>query len=106
MRISMATQPFRKGYLPQWTEEVFTIEHIVRRSPPVYKLRDLEGEMIDGTFYDHELQKVIKEDGAYRIEKIIRRRKRGGKTEYFVKWLGYQSKFNNWVQDVYTYKDI
>ncbi|KAJ8041597.1 Endogenous retrovirus group K member 19 Pol protein [Holothuria leucospilota] len=106
VRISMATRPFRKGYLPQWTDEVFTVARRIQRVPPVYRLKDYDGEMIEGTFYEQEMQKVSKEDQTYRIEKIIRRRTRSGRKEYFVKWKGYPSKFNSWVTEVYTYKNI
>ncbi|KAJ8019141.1 Endogenous retrovirus group K member 11 Pol protein [Holothuria leucospilota] len=94
VRISMATRPFRKGYLPQWTDEVFTVARRIQRVPPVYRLKDYGGELIEGTFYEQEMQKVSKEDQTYRIEKIIRRRIRNGRKEYFVKWKGYPSKFN------------
>ncbi|KAJ8020517.1 hypothetical protein HOLleu_40127 [Holothuria leucospilota] len=99
VRISMATRPFRKGYLPQWTDEVFTVSERHSRNPPVYTLKDYGGETIEGTFYDYELQKVSKTDHTYRIEKILKRRKRNGRKEYFVKWKGYPSKFNSWVND-------
>ncbi|KAJ8025634.1 hypothetical protein HOLleu_33246 [Holothuria leucospilota] len=52
VRISMATRPFRKGYLPQWTDEVFTVARRIRRTPPVYRLKDYGGEMVEGTFYE------------------------------------------------------
>ena len=61
-----------------------------------------DGEILDGTFYEAELQKVIKEDDVYRVEKVLRKRKRKGVVEYFVKWKGYPDKFNSWVGE----KDI
>ena len=48
------------------------------------------------------MQKVIKEDDVYRVEKVLRKRKRKGVVEYFVKWKGYPDKFNSWVGE----KDI
>ena len=36
---------------------------------PVYKLKDDAGEILDGTFYEAELQKVIKKDDVYRVSK-------------------------------------
>ena len=35
-------------------------------------------------------------DVGYRVEKIVQKRKRAGKTEYLVKWLGYPSSGNSW----------
>ena len=54
-------------------------------------------EELDGTFYNEELQKVIKEDDVYEIEKILKRRGTGKNSEVFVKWLGYPAKFNSWI---------
>ena len=93
----MTAMPFRKGYLPNWTTELFAVSARLLRHPPVYKLKDYDGEQLQGTFYEQELQRAIKTDDLYQIEKVLRTRKRRGKTEYFVKWFGYPDKFNSWV---------
>ncbi len=41
------------------------------RNPPVYKLKDYDGEELKGAFYDKELQKVIKYDDVYEVEKNL-----------------------------------
>ncbi len=92
---------FEKGYRPNWTEEVFVISSCLKRTPPVYRIKDLDEEELEGTFYEKELQKVDKgPDALYIIDKVIKQRKRGRKTEYFVSWRGYPSKFNSWVTDI------
>ena len=100
VRISVATRPFRKGYLPNWTAELFTVSAKLRRYPPVYRLKDYDGEELDGTFYEQELQRVVKTDEMYQVENVLDTRKRRGKTEYFVKWVGYPDKFNSWVTNL------
>ena len=102
VRLSMVTQTFRKGYLPRWTEEIFTIVKRLPRTPPVYTIEDWNGDHIDGTFYTEELQKVTKKDSdLFKIEKVLRRRKtKDGRTEYFVKWQGYPTTFNSWISSV------
>ena len=50
-------------------------------------------------FYDTEVQKVIKMDDIYKIEKILKTRRRGRVKEYLVKWKGYPDKFNSWVNE-------
>ena len=57
VRISKKKGTFEKGYLPNWTEEVFSIALRLRRIPPVYRLREYDGTMLDGTFNEHELQR-------------------------------------------------
>jgi hypothetical protein len=98
VRISKYKQVFSKGYIPSFTRECFKISKIIERSIPVYCLQDLNGEPIDGTFYSHELVKVIKTDDIYKIEEILQSRTRNGKTEHFVKWLGYPDQFNSWIE--------
>ncbi|XP_033642417.1 uncharacterized protein LOC117302552 [Asterias rubens] len=98
VRISMAARTFSKGYLPNWTTELFTVSNRTPRNPPVYKLTDYNGEELKGTFYKQELQRVDKNDEMYEVEKVLRTRKRRGALEYFVKWLGYPDKFNSWVK--------
>lgn len=99
VRISKVKGLFEKSYLPNFTEEMFTIHKRFARRVPVYKLKDDAGEILDGTFYEAELQKVIKKDDGYRVEKVLRKRKRKGVVEYFVKWKGYPDKFNSWVAE-------
>ena len=62
VRISKMKRTFEKGYLPNFSKEIFIISKQIPRDPPVYKLKDLDGEELKGTFYEQELQKVIKED--------------------------------------------
>ncbi|GFW29379.1 uncharacterized transposon-derived protein F54H12.3 [Trichonephila clavipes] len=70
------------------------------RKPKVLQTdADLQGEEIKGTYYEAELQKVV-DSGFYPVENVIKQRKRGGITEYFVKFLGYPEKFNDWVTDI------
>ena len=93
VRITKKKKVFEKGYTTRWTEEIFTIKEIRETDPITYKLEDLQGEEIKGTFYEPELQKT--EQQVFRIEKIIKKEK--GKS--FVKWKGYSDKFNSWVDN-------
>ena len=93
VRITKKKKVFEKGYTTRWTEEIFTIKEIRNTDPITYKLEDLKGEEIKGTFYEPELQKT--EQQIYRIEKIIKKEK--GKS--LVKWKGYSDKFNSWVDN-------
>jgi len=95
VRISKWKRTFEKGYLPDRTEEIFTIVRIDRRyAPLMYTVKDEMEEEIEGKFYGLELQKVSNPDGLYAIEKIIRRKK----SRCLVKFLGYPGQF--WVDEL------
>ena len=98
VRLSMTRVQFRKGYLPGWTNEIFVVAKAIAGSPPYYKIKDLNDEILEGTFYDAELQKIVKKDDTYKIEYIIKKRRRGKHQEYFVKRLGYPDSFS-WVRE-------
>ena len=101
VRITMQRQPFRKGYIGQWSEEIFEIASRLPTVPVTYQLRDLAGELIKGRFYEYEVQKVVKSDAEhFDIDRILKTRKRGGKIQYLVSWKGYPSKFNSWVDEI------
>ena len=46
---------FDKGYTPNWTEEIFTVDKIQYTNPITYKQKDLNDEEIQGSFYEPEL---------------------------------------------------
>ena len=96
VRISKKKKTFEKGYTTRWAEEIFTIVKVKRTSPVTYKIADLNGEEIKGSFYEPELQKTIQQ--LFRIEKVLEK----GKTKSLVKWKGYSDDFNSWVDN----KDI
>jgi hypothetical protein len=97
VRISKKKQLFEKGYLPNYTHEVFKVSRIIHLKPLRYELRDLAGETITGTFLAGELQKVIKtKDASWKIERVIRRDAKRG---FLVKWLGFPDKFNSFVSE-------
>ena len=35
---------------------------------------------------------------VYTVKRVLKKRKRGKKIEYFVKWKGYGDKFNPWIK--------
>lgn len=90
VRISKAKHVFEKGYTPNWTAEVFKIFKVVHSNPRTYILKDLEGTIINGGFYEQELQKT-KHPDLFLIEKVLRRRG----NLLLVKWLGYKKE--EWI---------
>ena len=96
VHISKSRRTFKKGCIPSWTQEIFTVTKIIPRVPPVYRLRDYADDEIE-MFYAEELQKVQKSDDIYKMEKILAEKKENGKVKVLVKWLGYDKKLNSWL---------
>lgn len=92
VRISKFREAFAKGYTPNWSNEIFQIKEIKVTNPRVYILKDGKDNIIQGGFYQEELQKV-KHPDVYLVEKILRRK---GENVY-VKWLGMDKSHNSWI---------
>ena len=79
-------------YTHQISLKTFFVNKKVKNTVPwTYVISDLNGEESIGTFYERELQKTNQRE--FRIEKIIK--KKGDKL--YVKWKGYDSSFNSWI---------
>ena len=82
IRISKYKNIFAKGYIPNWSEEVFVIKKVKNTIPWTYVINDLNGE---------EIKKQIKKNSE--LKKVIKRK--GDKL--YVKWKGYGNSFNSWI---------
>jgi len=99
VRLVRSKAIFDKGYLPTHTEETFKVVNKYSKNTfPMYSIEDKNKQPIKGKFYKQEIQTVLEPaDTYFRIEKILGSRKRNGKTEYKVRWLGYTSLFDSYV---------
>ena len=91
VRISHLKYAFQRDYHIKWTQEVFKVTHRCKKQGiHLYRVKDLLDEDVDGHFYVDELQAVTKDiNSVYKIEKVLKTRKRQGIKEIFVKWLGW-----------------
>ena len=96
VRISRVKATFEKGYLPNWSEEVFVVHKVKLTQPVTYLLKDTGGELLHGGFYEDELQKTTSQE-LHRIEKVIKKKTIKGVDYVLVKWVGYSDKFNQWI---------
>lgn len=100
VRISNAKGVFAKGYVGSWSKELFLITKVLANQyPVVYLIKDLDGEVIDGFFYEEELGLVKKdlENTEFEIDEIIRTKGSGAKKLALVSWKNYPPKFNSWI---------
>ena len=74
-------------------KKVFVIKEIKNKVRWIYVINHLNNEQITGTFSEKELPKIDQQE--FRIEKVIK--KKGDKL--YVKWKGYDSSFNSWIDE-------
>ena len=48
---------FCKGYTSNWNRELFKDNEVLKTQPPTYKIEDINGEIIEGKYYEQELLK-------------------------------------------------
>ena len=84
VRISKTRRYFKKGYLPNWSDKLFTVAVRHPTDPPTYEIDDYDKERVKEKFHELELQKVAKVDDVYKVETVLKTRKRNGRKEYFV----------------------
>lgn len=97
VRITRQKSVFQKGYDQSFSYEVFEVSKIKNTYPVTYGIKDYKGLEIQGSFYKNELQQVDKSNNIWPIEKIVQTRRRQGRTEYLVKFLGYPEEANTWI---------
>jgi transposase InsO family protein len=103
VRISRKPGPvFRKGYKGNWSDEILVISEVKDTYPRItYGLKDLEGVIIFGSYYDDEIQLIPAVDmkGQYwDVENIVKTRTQAnGVKEYLVKWKNKNDSFNTWI---------
>ncbi|XP_043475947.1 uncharacterized protein LOC122507353 [Leptopilina heterotoma] len=93
VRVSKFKNIFEKGYTPNWTTEIFTVDKVKSTKPVTYKLKDYQNQPIEGGFYEEELLKVQYPD-VYLVEKVLKTRG----NDVYVKWLGFDSSHNSWIK--------
>ena len=94
VRITVKKNIFEKGYAINWSNKIYIIAEVKNTVPPTYKIKDDRGTILEGTFYEPELQKT--HEDTFQIEKIISRKIIKGKKYARIKWKGYDNSYNTW----------
>jgi hypothetical protein len=99
VRVTYLRHAFVKGYDLNFSGEEFRISYRTKRAGiPIYKLIDMNKEVVIGTFYTEELTKTTPQD-KYLVQKVLKTRKRRGHpAESLVRWLHHGSKFDSWIE--------
>ena len=62
VRVSKYKNVFAKGYVPNWSEEVFVVNKIKNTVTWTYEINDLNGEKVIGSFYEKNSKRLIKKN--------------------------------------------
>ena len=89
VRISKYKNIFAKGYVPNWSKEMFVIKKVKNTNLWTYVISDLNSEESIGRFYEKELAN----QKEFKVEKVIKRK---GQKLHF-KWKGCYSSFDSWI---------
>ena len=101
VRISKIPGTYDKETDKKWTDELFTITtRTLKQGIPKYDIKDFANDPIIDKISNDELQKVsVDQDTQYDIDKILRKRKKRRKTQVLMHWVGWQSKFDSWIDE-------
>ena len=94
--ISKWRNGFHRGWHENFTNEMFIIiNRFKKQGIPHYHLKDYKNRIIDGIFYQEELQKSLIDYNTheFKIEKVLRKK---GKNS-LVSWVGWPKEYNSWI---------
>jgi hypothetical protein len=98
VRVSKQKGKLEKSYTPAWSDEIYKIVMIAHTDPIVYGVEDRQGERIQGSFYEPELQ-ATKQGDIFLVDEVLKERTVDGHKQYFVSWVGAPKKFNQWITE-------
>ena len=113
VRITKYKSIFSKGYERNWNQEVFEIDKVLLNNfVPMYQLKDLDNEKIQGKFYTEELQMVSiniremekKKGKVYEVDQVLDTKIVNGKKQYLIRWKYYPESQNSWEKNLKTTK--
>jgi transposase InsO family protein len=101
VRVSLIRGSFARSYHEKWSREINIIKSRFHQSGiPSYRLTDYHEEVLEGIFYENELQLVHKnKDNLWVVDKVLKRRTYRKKKQSLVSFEGWRPKFNEWVND-------
>ena len=97
VRVRKHRKTFDKGYLPSaWSDRYYVIDGVLSRQPPLYRIRDgWDATLVEGSFYESELQKLPSEPSVFRVEKIVERKPGMVK----VRFIDYDKQDDMWIAE-------
>ena len=95
VRIYKERGTFHRGYMEDFTTEIFTIVEVLINLPvPRYKIKEYNGDEVVGSFFEDELVRYDPPE-FYEID-VIKTRGKGKRKEYLVHYRGWPSTYDEW----------
>ena len=96
VRIQAVRHTFSRAIHVRNTYELFKVKSVNKHHLPItYELSELDGDPIKGIFYREEITPV-EDQGLYAV-KVLKTRKRKGKTQYLIRYVHFPSSPEKWV---------
>lgn len=97
VRFSNTRGIYSRGFDEEFNIEVCRIKSVLTNMPIVmYELYEYDGKTeIKGKWYESELTPW--KGSTFKVEEVLKTRKRKGVQEYLVKWLGYPNSYNSYI---------
>jgi len=103
VRLSVTRRAFNREYDQRWTGELFVVKSRFMREQniPMYRVTDYEGENIDGSFYENEMQRVNppSKNDLFVIDKIIDRKVEDKVKMVKVRYRFWPVKYDRWIKE-------
>lgn len=98
VRIKFDEKPFDKISTQRWSEKVYKIDKVFNKIDKTLYTVKLNSVPLRKRFYSSELQKVrTTPETRWRIERVIKYRTVNNIREGLVRWLGYDSQYDQWI---------
>jgi hypothetical protein len=104
VRIANIKSAFEKGYKPNFSDEIYTVNIVRETAPITYGIVDNDGKALRGWFYEQELCPVFsqKMQKLWEVEKILEHKefehgKAGSVPMLLVKWKNRTEDYNSWI---------
>jgi transposase InsO family protein len=106
VRISKEKDKFYRGYNERFKREHFKIVKVKTNMPiPMYILKSLDtNDIIEGAFYDSEVQPIDISDGVFKGTPIDSRMHKG-KLQHLMRWRDYGPEHDSWEDATNITKD-
>ena len=108
VRIPKTAVTFGREYDQRWTGEIFEVTNRFQRDGiNMYKVEDQDKELVLGSFYEGELQRVLKDqENKWKVERIISEEGEGADKRAYVKFAGWPAFYNRWIPAGQAHKDL